>query len=441
MIFTAVERFALILACCALILAGVPGGVWAQEVIEDPNWADPGGFGFLPYLYPAGVDNDDLRFGLAVSWGHFPQRHTTAAINMFAGTKGSFGIEAGVEAVQVPILPRLFVSARAAFEEVDDLESFRSGGNPLFLDERAGASDSDAENRYRGDGRLQDYRLFLRYLLPIGEGRETLIPTYVLEDGLGHGKTDWRSWNPWKAGRSFVGIEGFYAEEEVDSPFAEPSEQTIGALFELRHEHLDVRFNPARGSAQVFRVTRDPGSGSRDAYTALDAELTKYFLLSSGDGFIRESVLALDFWTAYVPTWNVDIVDGREVVLNRPPSFTGATLGGPNRLRAFPRGRFSDKAAIYYAAELRLVPRFNPFGMIPYVRDHFYIPWWQVVPFIEIGQVAPHWSVSELHRDLKVSGGVGIRFFVGKTTVRLDIAGGEDGVRVQAAIGQPFHRR
>ena len=189
----------------------------------------------------------------------------------------------------------------------------------------------------------------------------------------------------------------------------------------------------------MFRIAVDPG-GARDDYVWLEGELTKYFNLGKGPLF-RQRALALDVWTAYVPTWEEEIVDGRVVTTHRPPSFLGATLGGPDRLRAFPRGRFWDRAAVYYAAELRLVPQWNPFGDIPFVRNYLYIPWWQIVPFIEVGQVAPDWNLSDLHSDMKVSGGVGFRFFIGKALLRLDVAGGEDGVMVQATIGQPFHRR
>ena len=64
------------------------------------------------------------------------------------------------------------------------------------------------------------------------------------------------------------------------------------------------------------------------------------------EGF-RQSVLALDFWTAYSPTWNVR-PDG--TIAHQPPAFSGAHLGGLFRMRAYPSQRFGDKAAVYYAA-------------------------------------------------------------------------------------------
>ena len=49
----------------------------------------------------------------------------------------------------------------------------------------------------------------------------------------------------------------------------------------------------------------------------------------------------------------------------RPPSDMGASLGGFERLRAFPTYRFSDKAALLYAAELRLTSKLGPGQMAP----------------------------------------------------------------------------
>jgi hypothetical protein len=55
-------------------------------------------------------------------------------------------------------------------------------------------------------------------------------------------------------------------------------------------------------------------------------------------------------------------------ITNRPPAYTSSTLGGLWRMRGFPSQRFNDKAAIYYAAELRLIPEWNPFNNWPRVQ-------------------------------------------------------------------------
>ena len=52
-------------------------------------------------------------------------------------------------------------------------------------------------------------------------------------------------------------------------------------------------------------------------------------------------------------------------------------LGGFFRLRAYPVDRFSDKTAIYYSAELRLMPRWHPLGNMKVLKP-LNIDWWQI---------------------------------------------------------------
>ena len=94
--------------------------------------------------------------------------------------------------------------------------------------------------------------------------------------------------------------------------------------------------------------------------------MTTTFRLGEIEGF-RQCVLALDFWTAYSPTWDVQ-ADG--TIAHRPPAFPAPRLGGLFRMRAYPSQRFSDKAAVYYAAELRMVPNWNFFDSLPWLQQH-----------------------------------------------------------------------
>ena len=52
--------------------------------------------------------------------------------------------------------------------------------------------------------------------------------------------------------------------------------------------------------------------------------------------------------------------------------------------------------------------------------------------------MAPHWSVSELHSDMKWDAGLGIRAFLKGLTVRIDTAVSDEGVGVQMMVAQPF---
>ena len=91
-------------------------------------------------------------------------------------------------------------------------------------------------------------------------------------------------------------------------------------------------------------------------------------------------------------------------------------------MRGFPSQRFDDKAAVYYAAELRLIPHYNPFNNWPRVQKYAGIKWLQFAPFLKIGRVAPKWNFSRLHLDMKWDAGLGVRAWARGIVVRIDSA-------------------
>ena len=106
-------------------------------------------------------------------------------------------------------------------------------------------------------------------------------------------------------------------------------------------------------------------------------------------------------------------------------------------MRAYPTGRFSDKAAIYYTAEYWATPEWNPLNKIPYIKK-LDTSWMQWVLFFETGRVAPDWDVTELHSSMKWDVGVGIRAFVKGIVARACVAYSTETVGVQMMVGQPF---
>jgi hypothetical protein len=107
-------------------------------------------------------------------------------------------------------------------------------------------------------------------------------------------------------------------------------------------------------------------------------------------------------------------------------------------MRGYPSQRFTDKAAIYYAAELRMIPDWNPFEAWPKVQKYVGIQWLQFVPFVELGRVAPEWSINRLHSDMKWNVGFGLRAMAQGIVIRIDTAGSSEGLGVQMMIAQPF---
>jgi hypothetical protein len=58
--------------------------------------------------------------------------------------------------------------------------------------------------------------------------------------------------------------------------------------------------------------------------------------------------------------------------------------------------------------------------------------------FAEIGRVADHWAIDELHEDMKGNVGVGLRAWVKNIVVRIDTAYSEEDVHVQMMVAHPF---
>jgi hypothetical protein len=93
------------------------------------------------------------------------------------------------------------------------------------------------------------------------------------------------------------------------------------------------------------------------------------------------------------------------LLLSQPELFATARADtrpvASGRMRAYPSHRFNDRAAIYYAVELRVIPDWNPFHAWPAFQDYAAVEWLQFVPFVELGRLAPEWELGELHSDMK----------------------------------------
>ena len=146
-------------------------------------------------------------------------------------------------------------------------------------------------------------------------------------------------------------------------------------------------------------------------------------------------MIALDAWTAYSPSWN-EAASGK--IHNRPPSYTGANLGGLWRMRGFPTQRFSEESAIYYCGELRLIPEWNPFDAWPWFQQQVGVDWLQIVPFLETGRVAPSYDLANLHSSLRWDGGLGLRVMAKGFVIRADAAVSDEDFGIQMMISQPF---
>jgi len=382
-------------------------------------------------------------FGAAAAYAYgkigYPQKQSAILATAMVGSKGSvMGFFIGRD-LRLPWSERLFLDPIVQVGWFKDADSY-TDGNPDFPDERAGSNDSDEDNFIEGDGWDNFFRLRFKYLLPIGNGRDQIVNTFKFDRGLlKSGATGGSVWNPMASGRTYFELLPFYRRQQIDGNDADRDIKTNGIEFSVFYDNRDFIGNPSKGSAVRFDITRDFGwFDSSNSWTVLQTEFDKYFSLGPSKTF-RQRVIAFDFWTAYSPTWDVEgVVDGQEVIANRPPAYAGATLGGLWRMRGFPSQRFSDKASIYYALEYRMIPDWNPFNRWPWLQKYVGIEWLQFAPFVEVGRVAPSWNVNELHTDMKWNAGLGLRLWAKGLVARIDTAVSDEGFGVAMMVSQPF---
>jgi hypothetical protein len=107
-------------------------------------------------------------------------------------------------------------------------------------------------------------------------------------------------------------------------------------------------------------------------------------------------------------------------------------------LRGYPSQRLNDKAAVYYAAELRLIPRWNPFKRWDCIQKYVGIEWLQFVSLAGIGRMASSWNFETLHSDMKWSLGLGLKAWAKGIVVRIDTAASDEDFKVQMMVAHPF---
>jgi len=277
----------------------------------------------------------------------------------------------------------------------------------------------------------------MKYLLPVGSGKDAVFPELTVEDGVFvSGDTGGTVWNPFKSGRTYIELTPFTRNQDLDDE-KDTVQETNGIDVALSYDNTDFRLNPSNGSYQRVFYARDWGAfGSSAPWTVMGAEAAGYVSLGPSKN-ARQRVIALNFWTVDCLTWNSFDVEANETVFHQPPTYKGANLGGLWRMRGYPATRFHDRAAIYYGLEYRHTFRFNPLKHIT-LNGRLDVDWFQVCGFGELGRVAPSWTLSTLHEDMKWSAGGGIRTMVNNIVIRADLGASSEDAILQLFIGHPF---
>lgn len=426
-----------------LMLAFTPCPAFALDELESPAKASPGSTavpsGVKELSVPYAFYNDS--FGAAAGYVYglsgYPQPQATVIATAIVGSNSAAAFYLLTRDIRMPYMERLYVDTDLALSTFGTIQSYVNG-NPAFPNERAGSNNSDKDNYVEGDGKDNLVRATFRYLLPIGGGKEGLKPP-VLVGGLPVQREDQEfSWDPLKSGKTFIEVKPYWREQTIDGDEGTFDQKTNGGAFSLYRDNTDFWKNPSTGSSMRARYTQDWGwFNSSQPYYVGDFEYSKYISLGESDKY-RKRVIALDFWTSNAFSWDRTTTQDGDIVNERPPAYLGSTLGGLWRMRGYPTSRFNDQAAVYYAAEYRVTPVWNPFTKIEWLQKRLGIEWWQWVTFVEMGRVAPVWTVEDLHSSMKWDMGFGVRAMAKGIVARVDLAASEEGFAVNMMVGQPF---
>ena len=403
---------------------------------------------FLPLLFR--TETSDVGLGVSYYRG---QSETPA--DLFIGGYGTFNSSCGLvlDLARLRLAEsRWFLDLRGAIGWTTD-QRFYGDLRTKNGEIEGGTNESDPDDFFQGEGWNGHADFVFRYTLPIGQARRLAVYRYETEDGLLVGNPSGAGrWNPRTGGRTFLTLTPFYqvrtlevTEDNIErfSPLLglrvgdTADHKTNGIRLGLEYDNRDYTPSPAHGSLQRLGLDRDFGwFDSTGSWTSMEGEYRKHLSLGRSQ-HLRQNVFALRAWTAYSKSMERIQSPELTVVVRSPPSNMGATLGGSDRLRGYPTGRFSDRAAIYYSAEWRLIPRWDPFGKMKIARPLGW-RWWQFVLIAELGRVAPTWQLSTLHEQMKWSAGVGARLMLGKRVFRLSLNGSDEAVQVWFLTGQSF---
>ncbi len=416
-------------AVAACILAAfLPAAALANTLVLDESQDKPEpSIILIPYLFYTPVMG--LGAGVAGGVTCAPQPQMSLGGTYLESDNGATIWFLMANKVQFRPFRRMFFDFQGSVGNYPELTAY-TGMNPDFPGERAGSNESSEDNYTVGPGRDDWMDIKFEYVVPIGYGKDHPLATYVLRRGqLLEGASGGEVWNPLKSGRTFARLKPFYRSARFDDRQNIGEFETNGLALQFEYDNRDFPANPERGSIQSLSLDRDFGwFKSRNTWTTLKFDASKY-LAFKGPRIFRQNVLALNFWTADTPTW--DVRDG--VIENRPPYYLGASLGGMYRMRAYPFYRYNDKSAIYYGAEYRAMLR----GLTVKTR-YLDVDWWQVVGFGEVGRVAPTWNLQTLHQDMKWDLGLGLRAMVSRVVVRADAAANNDSWGLWFMADHPF---
>ncbi|WP_161985147.1 hypothetical protein [Agarivorans sp. Toyoura001] len=431
---TLILRQLFLLSVCVLSLP-----TWAMSVtiIDDAKHQRSGAWTqVLPYAYYT----ENLQWGVGVgvgAAGHIqPSSSLVATATVTSNDSWMVFLYSGD--YQLPFADRVFFDT-TLYQTNFTRDPQYINGNEEYSGERAGSNDSSQSNRVYTHSKGQEYRFRFRYLLPIGHGKDSPVHTFRVKRGevMEGYEAGAKEWNPLTSGRTIIQLEPFYWKQDVgEYNQLQDSNTSAGLALELEYDNRNYHQNPTAGSRQRFNVTRDWGDSGRPSWTMWEFSASKYISLPQ-TSWAQSQVLAFGMATSDTPTWNHSSYNNGEQQYHRPAWFAGSRLGGMDRLKGYETARYHDRSMIYYSAEYRFTPNWNPLPKVPVV-NWFNVPAWYWVAFAEIGRVADEYNLATLHQDMKYSIGGSIRVMMEGIVLRGDFATSGDDSVFRLGINHPY---
>jgi len=389
-------------------------------------------------IMPYAFSSESMGFTLGVGGGAkgYGQDQLLLGATIFGSSDEAAALFLGMWDYRPSFANRIFFSAQGMVGQYPKNRAYTGRFRQDTI--RAGSNDSDMDDYVEdsGDDNWTDFKM--EFVMPWGSSRSDAMQHYTLKDGLlKSAPVGGNTWNPMKSGvttlllRQFNRFRSFEFEDGEKAATVHPVELAVS------YDNSDFPGNPSRGSRQYLGITHDFGwLESPHEWTFVEFEASKYFSLGSSD-WARQRIIALNIWTGDSPSWSEqNNPDGSVSVTERPPFYEGATLGGFYRMRAYPIDRFNDRSVIYTTAEYRYTLDWNPIGNISWLR-FLKSDWLQLVAFAEGGRVANDYG-SDLFKDWKYDGGVGIRSMFSGAVVRLDVGFSDESTTGWVMFGHPF---
>ena len=395
----------------------------------------------LPYAFS--TDTMGFNLGLAGMRRGFYQEQMTVGAAAFGG-QVSHGMMLGLWDFKVPGSQRLFFSIYGFvgyFPDQQAYTQFPGEYTPAAMP-LPGSHESSNNVFLEANGSSNWWDMRLEYSLPIGATKNKGMVDYKLSGGLLVSEpSGGEEWNPLTSGSSVLVVRQFNRFQSFEFSENEGGELdgTIHALeLGLLYDNTDFPVNPSKGSRQYFSVSHDfAWLDSDHEWTFIELDLSKYFSFGESD-YASQRILALDFWTGYSPTWDLEYDEnGGRIVVDSAPYNEGARLGGFERMRGYDNNRFHDKAAIYGTAEYRYTLKYNPVQNVKWLK-FLNLDWFQLVGFIEAGRVGSSYTSEELLTDVKTDIGFSLRALTAGVVVRADIATSDEGSSAWVMMDHPF---